>query len=256
MNYYNRFPGDYLRDTLHLTLLEDGAYNRLLDIFYSTEKALPKNRDLMYRISRASSVEERAAIDHVIDLFFVETRWGFVNKRAQREIKLAQSRIKTARENGKHGGRPKKYTEPNGNPVGLRTETQPITQKKALHPPSTIPQQRELQNLKAPENSPAFEMPESAIVPLGLWGQFKQMRDKIRKPMTPHAADLIFRKLKDLKAQGHDPIQVVEQSIRNSWQDVFPIKQERTNGKQPGTDSTQDHVERLVRNAKVFGVDR
>ena len=115
-NYYNRYLGDYLRDTQHLTILEHGAYTVLLDIFYSTEKCLPFDRDLLYHMTRAKTAADRAAIDKILAQFWKKTHGGYANRRARKEISAAQSRIKAARENGKQGGRPKTQTKPTGFP--------------------------------------------------------------------------------------------------------------------------------------------
>lgn len=108
LNFYRHFPGDYLRDTLHLTAAEDGMYRRLLDLAYTTEKPLPSDRVLMYRLTRCRSRSDKRAIDRVIDEFFTKTRWGYTHKRVQEEIRLAQSRVSASRQNGAHGGRPRK----------------------------------------------------------------------------------------------------------------------------------------------------
>lgn len=65
------------------------------------------------------------------------------------------------------------------------------------------------------------------LVPESLWDGFVEMRKKIRKPMTPRAEALIGKKLKTLAEAGNDPVEVVEQSIRNCWQDVFEVRKER-----------------------------
>jgi uncharacterized protein YdaU (DUF1376 family) len=39
--WFKRYVGDYLRDTSHLSLSEDGAYNRLLDRYYAASTPLP-----------------------------------------------------------------------------------------------------------------------------------------------------------------------------------------------------------------------
>lgn len=69
MNYYERHLGDYARDTTHLSLLEHGVYTLLLDRYYATEKPIPKG--LVYRIARAQTPEEMAAVDAVLAEFFV-----------------------------------------------------------------------------------------------------------------------------------------------------------------------------------------
>ncbi|MGH9493534.1 MAG: YdaU family protein [Candidatus Sulfotelmatobacter sp.] len=85
--WYARYPGDYLRDTAHLLLTEHGAYGLLLDHYYSTEGPLPASRDALYRICRAFTDAERAAVDSVLAQFFTLQSEGYRNARADRELK-------------------------------------------------------------------------------------------------------------------------------------------------------------------------
>lgn len=71
------------------------------------------------------------------------------------------------------------------------------------------------------------EVLEEEIVPVALWLSFVEMRKKIRKPMTSHAGELIRRELVKLRERGFDPVEVLEQSIRNGWQDVYEIRENR-----------------------------
>ncbi|TXH13476.1 MAG: DUF1376 domain-containing protein, partial [Hyphomicrobiaceae bacterium] len=41
MHHYPFHPGDYMLDTAHLEPMEDLAYRRLLDFYYSSEKPIP-----------------------------------------------------------------------------------------------------------------------------------------------------------------------------------------------------------------------
>ena len=70
MNFYKHFLGDYARDTAHLSMLEHGAYRLMLDHYYATGKPVPADKALLYRICKASSKSERAAVDLVSDAFF------------------------------------------------------------------------------------------------------------------------------------------------------------------------------------------
>lgn len=70
-------------------------------------------------------------------------------------------------------------------------------------------------------NAPLLLSPEDEVVPIRTWFAFVEMRKKIRKPLTDHAGELIRRKLYELKEQGHDPVECLENSIRSSWADVF-----------------------------------
>lgn len=85
MNYYEHHLGDYAKDTAHLTMLEDGAYRRLLDRYYGTEQAIPA--DQAHRICRARSRDEKAAVDAVLEEFFFLSDGAWKNNRAEEEIK-------------------------------------------------------------------------------------------------------------------------------------------------------------------------
>ena len=71
-------------------------------------------------------------------------------------------------------------------------------------------------------------------VPVALWLSFVEVRRSVRKPLTGTASELIWRELASLKERGHDPIDVLEQSIRNSWPDVYPVKEKQNGARQPG----------------------
>ena len=87
MNYYEHHLGDYLRDTVHLTMLEDGAYRRLLDAYYIKECALPKALRDICRLVRAASKPERDAVHTVLTEFFDDTPEGWRQRRCDAEIR-------------------------------------------------------------------------------------------------------------------------------------------------------------------------
>lgn len=102
MNYYQHHLGDYLKDTAHLNMLEDGAYRRLLDRYYGTEAGIPA--DQAHRIARARTREEKAAVDAVLQEFFTLEDGVWKNGRAEEEIaKFASKRpdAEKKRENDK-----------------------------------------------------------------------------------------------------------------------------------------------------------
>lgn len=86
MNYYERHIGDYIRDTVSLTMLEDGAYNRLLDQYYQSERPLPADKKEIYRLARANSAAERKAVDYVLQRYFEATDEGYRQKRCDEVI--------------------------------------------------------------------------------------------------------------------------------------------------------------------------
>lgn len=110
MNYYERYCGDYQRDTAHLSLAEHGAYTMLLDTYFSVEKPLPKELPSLYRVCRAMTRLEQHAVKVVADQFFPVSEMDGLrhNHRADREIAKARPKIEAARINGRKGGRPPK----------------------------------------------------------------------------------------------------------------------------------------------------
>ena len=56
------------------------------------------------------------------------------------------------------------------------------------------------------------------------WAAFLDMRKRIKAPLTPYAEKLVIRELVKLKSCGQDPQACLDQSIMNSWRDVFPVR--------------------------------
>jgi uncharacterized protein YdaU (DUF1376 family) len=81
MNYYEHHLGDYMRDTAHLSLLEDGAYRRLIDAYYVRERPLPIDLKECCKLARAVTKPERDAVAYVLKEFFERTEEGYRQKR-------------------------------------------------------------------------------------------------------------------------------------------------------------------------------
>jgi len=142
MNFYKRFIGDIQAKTGGLSLAEFGAYDRLLDHYYSTEQPVPT--DEIYRICRAMSGAERAAVDRVLAKFFDHTPEGYTQSKADEVIAKALPLIEAARVNGKRGGRPPKnktQQKPSGFQNDNPAETQQEPSAKANQSQSQIPEE-------------------------------------------------------------------------------------------------------------------
>jgi uncharacterized protein YdaU (DUF1376 family) len=120
--------GDFEADAGHLSMLEDGAYNRLLRRYYRTGEPLPPDFDQVARLARARSPEERDAVAAVLAEFFHLTPAGYVNRKAEEILAAHAEACERNRTNGAKGGRPRKLreteTEPNGNPPGSGSDTE------------------------------------------------------------------------------------------------------------------------------------
>jgi hypothetical protein len=70
------------------------------------------------------------------------------------------------------------------------------------------------------------------------WSGFVEMRKRIKKPMTTRARNLILAALDRMRAKGIDITEVLDNSTRNNWQDVYEPKNRADQGSEPkyGTD--------------------
>ena len=57
--------------------------------------------------------------------------------------------------------------------------------------------------------------------------EFINMRKEIKKPLTPYALKLAIKELFKLSDDSEEMIAIVNQSIANSWQGLFPLKQKQ-----------------------------
>lgn len=64
---------------------------------------------------------------------------------------------------------------------------------------------------------------------------FKEFRKKIKKPMTDRAVELLIDKLNKLASDDETKIAILDQSIVNGWQGIFPLKEDTQ--RQSGTNN-------------------
>lgn len=99
MHYYQFNIGDYSSHTKHLTPLEDICYRRLLDWYYLHEKPIPKDINIVTRmlILNGCSTE----VEQVLNEFFVLSKNGWINLRADKEIDAYHNKISASSRAGK-----------------------------------------------------------------------------------------------------------------------------------------------------------
>ena len=95
MNYYPFHLGDYATHTKHLGLLEDLAYRRMIDLYYTTEKPLPNDPE---NVARLIGMREHSTIvTEVLSDFFLKSEDGYRNKRCDGEIEKYKAKADRAR---------------------------------------------------------------------------------------------------------------------------------------------------------------
>ena len=105
MNYYSFHLGDYAAHTRHLSLLEDLAYRRMLDLYYTTEAALPSDPAKVARlIGMRDHMQE---VTDVLSEFFVKSDAGHASSRCEREIETYKAKADRAKSANKARWTPK-----------------------------------------------------------------------------------------------------------------------------------------------------
>lgn len=84
--------------------------------------------------------------------------------------------------------------------------------------------------------------------------EFIKMRKLIKKPMTDHALELTIKKLNELAKNDNERIAILEQSIANSWQGLFPLEKGKAKGAGYGEHSVylDENDERVGRAAEDY----
>jgi uncharacterized protein YdaU (DUF1376 family) len=99
VNYYPFHIGDYASHTRGLTLMEDLAYRRLLDEYYLHERPL---NDCSTTVARQiGMIEHLAAVEYILGAFFDHAADGYINHRADVEIKKYHSKQEVASKAGR-----------------------------------------------------------------------------------------------------------------------------------------------------------
>jgi uncharacterized protein YdaU (DUF1376 family) len=174
VNHYPRHIGDYLKKTVGLSMVQDGAYNRAIDWYYSHEKPLPRKPDV-YGELRCLSKADRDAVDVVLSRYFREGEDGYRHERCDEEVaKYREKSAKAATSASARWGanamrtHPPPDSERNANAVPTQCEgnasQEPIASNQEKQEGR---EQREPRSARARGSrlNPAWELPED----WGLW---------------------------------------------------------------------------------------
>jgi hypothetical protein len=63
--------------------------------------------------------------------------------------------------------------------------------------------------------------------------EFIEFRKKNKSPMTDKAIDLAIKKLNGLSSNINEQIEILNQSILNSWKGIFPLKDKAVKQDEP-----------------------
>lgn len=118
MNFFKFHLGDYYKKASHLSMLEDGAYRRLIDAVYLREGPLPADKEQIFRLVKAFSKQEKAAVLSVLGEFFVFTDAGYTNARCDEELARIRDKSEKASQSAST-----RWNNANAPPDAMRTHS-------------------------------------------------------------------------------------------------------------------------------------
>ena len=115
--YFPMYPDDFEADTAHLSLLEDGAYNRLLRLCWrSPGCSVPNDEAWIMRRMRVTDPAEMDAVRAVLAEYFTVEKGRYTNKRLSREWREAHDAHEKRKMAGSKGGKAKALKLNNSEP--------------------------------------------------------------------------------------------------------------------------------------------
>ena len=100
MKWYPWYPVEFRRDTLRLSLAEEGAYRRLLDEYMITRGSLPDDDMAIARIVGVG-MPEWQTVAPAVRSFFKSQNGKLIHKRCEEEIRVQDLRMEQFSERGK-----------------------------------------------------------------------------------------------------------------------------------------------------------
>jgi uncharacterized protein YdaU (DUF1376 family) len=209
------FTDAFLGDTLHLTAAQIGAYMMMLMAAWrAPDCTLPNDDTFLARVCRMDKRTWQANKGVILAFWHVTDDAKLFQKRLKDErIYVEDKRNKNvAAGNASALKRKKRHS------TGVATCEQPKTNQ-----PTPTP-------ILSKEDKSSSDKPHD--VSAEAWEDFLAIRKKKKAQNTEFALKLVHDELAKLKEQGFSPQAVVEQSIRSSWIDVFPLRNKTPVGKE------------------------
>ena len=194
MHFYSFNIGDYMSHTVHLSLMEDLAYRRCLDIYYLHEKPLPEDATEVARLIRMP--EHKPEVVQVLKEFFThDVGTGYVHKRTHEEITKYQAKIQAASRAGKASALAR--SNASSTKVQLNNKQETLNKKQET-------------NIKRPNN-----------VTKKTWEDFLIHRKNLKKPLTETAFKGIKKEVSKTSISLEDALVMCQargwQSFKSDW---------------------------------------
>lgn len=214
------FFGDFLASTPTWDGEERALYLLLLAYQWSAGP-LPDDTRRLARMAGYDHDKFECLWLNVVRSKFVVTDEGLVNPRLEDHRQKALAISKKRAELGKAGAARRWQADGNSH---SNSNDFANGKRIASIPNQTIPIQSIPERKKKP-SAPAFEVGSVSGLNQDAWTAWCNYRSAINKPLKPVSMEAAAKALAKF---GHQQMAVVEQSIANQWQGLFPIKSAMT----------------------------
>lgn len=201
MHYYQFNIGDYASHTSRLSIYEDLAYRRILDLYYLNERPLNGcGRDVAREIGMVDHID---SVEYILGKFFSKDDNGdWFNKRAEEEISAYKDKQMKASAAGKASGKARRSKASKQTTNGRSTNVQQGANERATkHKPITN-NHKPITNSKtkspsAPVDFSVFGMTDHQV------SEVKRIR-KLNKggPITQRVANALSKEFHEAATKG------------------------------------------------------
>jgi hypothetical protein len=193
------YDGDAARDVSHMSRLERGCY---FDLIQFQRKAgrmtLDQIQTVLGKDFESCWKNVQICLSYDNHMYFIE----WVEESTKKRNKYSEGR--------------------KNNRLGKKSNhMKNICESYEKHMENEIENEKEIKNV--------VEIPSHLV---DVWPHFLEMRKKIKKPMTDHAQRLAFSELEKISKSNKEQVAIVEQSIRASWQGLFPLREQKQTARQ------------------------
>ena len=175
------------------------------DLIHTVKKLPDDKAGILFKHLLSYVNDENPTTDDLL----VEVAFEPIKRQLKRDLeKFEEVKIKRS-EAGKLGGRPKNQTK--------------AKKANALFEKQTKAKKADNDNVNDNVNDNIINKKDSDLDLA--FKDFEKMRKLIKKPLTDRARNMILTKLDKLATDKPTQIKILENSIVNNWQDIYPLKE-------------------------------
>jgi uncharacterized protein YdaU (DUF1376 family) len=219
------YPSDFFGDIkVRIMTGEEQAFYMLLlaNIWeYDTQYSIPNDTKIIATLLKISEEKFLSISEKILDCFQQKDN-RLISNRLRRERAKQDKYRKAQSIKGKKSAEKRSTTaQPQLNNGSTEAPTGRQPDGNSSKPK---PKPKPKKNNKAD-----FVLPD--WIPIDTWNAYLKIREQKKAAKTPYALNLIILELQKIKQlHNHNPIDVLNKSIKSGWIDVYPLKTDGGNG--------------------------